>query len=471
MSWPESLSQDVPISFVPMAAVDDVTGAIVAAESRPIDDVWRGYKRFAEGDVIFARITPCMENGKAAIATGLLNGIGTGSTEFHVLRPTEAISAEWVYHFVRQQSFRNEAAREMTGTAGQLRVPKSFVEDAAIPLPPLPEQRRIVAKIQALFVQSRRAREALDAVPDLLAQFRQAVLAAAFRGKLTERDPGDEPAAALLERIRAERRRRWEADLHAQGVDPSRRKYKDPEPPNTSKLPELPEGWVWATLDTLAEVRNGVTKGRDLSRFETIEVPYLRVANVQSGYLDLDVVKIIEIKASELSKYKLVPNDILFTEGGDRDKLGRGTVWRGEIETCIHQNHIFAARLFFDEVDPQWVSLASQVPYARDYFWAVARQTVNLASINATKLRAFPIPLPPAKEQRRIVARIEALFAQAETLEAAAQVARRRLEQAGQAILARAFRGELVPQDPADEPAYKLLDRIRAGQKSGGEEG
>jgi type I restriction enzyme S subunit len=217
----------------------------------------------------------------------------------------------------------------------------------------------------------------------------------------------------------------------------------------------------------LADIRTGVTKGRDLSRFATIEVPYLRVANVQSGYLDLRVVKTIKIKASELDKYKLQANDILFTEGGDRDKLGRGTVWRGEVEPCIHQNHIFCARLYNAGVDPQWISLASQLPYARDYFWSTASQTVNLASTNTTNLRAFPVPLPPSKEQRCIVSRIEALFAQADAIEAAVEAARRRLDRLDQAILARAFRGELVPQDPDDEPASVLVERIRQERAAG----
>jgi type I restriction enzyme S subunit len=409
-----------------MAAVDDISGAIVAAETRPIGDVWQGYKRFLEGDVIFARITPCMENGKAAIATGLLNGIGLGSTEFHVLRPTKEGSAKWVYHFVRQQAFRQEASRAMTGTAGQLRVPAAFMAEAPIPIPPLAEQERIVARIEALFRQSRTAREALERIPPLLKRFRRGVLAAAFRGDLVPQDPADEPAAAVLERIQAQR--------------------QAPTPLNTSALPELPAGWVWTVLGALAEVRNGVTKGRDLSRFKTVEVPYLRVANVQSGYLDLSVVKNIKIKESELEQYKLQHNDVLFTEGGDRDKLGRGTVWRGEITPCIHQNHIFCARLYTSDILPEWVSLASQLLYARDYFWSTASQTVNLASTNSTNLRAFPLPLPPSNEQRRIVARIQELFARAEAVEAAVAIARRRLDKLEQAILARAFRGELVPQ-------------------------
>lgn len=303
-----------------------------------------------------------------------------------------------------------------------------------VPLPPLIEQQRIVARVEQLLAQRDSARVALEAVEPLLKQMRQRILADAFAGRLTRRQPTDKPAADLLRRIEAAR----QSNGHT----------KTPAPPDTSALPDLPEGWVWASLDQLAEIRNGVTKGRDLSRFETIEVPYLRVANVQSGYLDLSEMKTIKIKAHELARYRLEANDILFTEGGDRDKLGRGTVWQGEVEDCIHQNHVFSARRYSAEVDPYWVSLASQTNYARDYFWAVARQTVNLASINATKLRAFPIPLPPLAEKKRILSRIETLFAQVEALETAVEVARRRVEQMEPAILNRAFRGQLVPPEP-----------------------
>jgi type I restriction enzyme S subunit len=216
MTRPEQFDDDTVVSFVPMAAVDDVSGAIVNPEARPIGEVWRGYKRFAEGDVIFAKITPCMENGKAAVARGLLNGIGLGSTEFHVLRPLDGILPQWIYHFVRQESFRGDAAAKMTGTAGQLRVPAKFMQEAAIPLAPLPEQRRIAGEIETQFTRLDAAVAALERAQANLRRYKAAVLKAACEGRLvpTEaelaraegrlvpQDPNDEPASVLLERIR-----------------------------------------------------------------------------------------------------------------------------------------------------------------------------------------------------------------------------------------------------------------------------
>ncbi len=137
-------ASSLDVSFVPMSAVDDEQGVIRAPEVRPYSEVAKGYTYFAEGDVLFAKITPCMENGKAAIATNLVNGVGFGSTEFHVLRPTPEVLPEWIFYFIRQESFRRQAKAQFTGSAGQQRVPRKFLEDAEILIPPLKEQHRIV---------------------------------------------------------------------------------------------------------------------------------------------------------------------------------------------------------------------------------------------------------------------------------------------------------------------------------------
>jgi type I restriction enzyme S subunit len=144
------LEQRDKVSFVPMRAVDDVTGKIAWPETRELHEVAKGYTWFETGDVIFARITPCMQNGKAALAQGLINGVGFGSTEFHVIRAREGMCAEWIYHLVRHKAFRDDAAEHFKGTAGQQRVPQSFLEQRLIPVPPLPEQRQIVAELDAL---------------------------------------------------------------------------------------------------------------------------------------------------------------------------------------------------------------------------------------------------------------------------------------------------------------------------------
>lgn len=151
------VEDDTSVSFVPMARVDDLSGTMDVSEVKSIGEVRKGYTYFAEGDVVFAKITPCMENGKSAIARNLMNGIGFGTTEFHVLRSGQLTTPEWLHLFVRNREFREEAKKNMHGAAGQQRVPVDFLREAEIPLPPADEQRRIVARIEEL---TRRAEEA-----------------------------------------------------------------------------------------------------------------------------------------------------------------------------------------------------------------------------------------------------------------------------------------------------------------------
>ena len=159
---------DTPFSFVPMSAVDEFHGVIKRPEVRPYRDVSKGYTHFKNGDVLFAKITPCMENGKAAIAANLVNGIGFGSTEFYVLRPKKDILPEWLFAFIRRQHFRVMAKAQFTGTAGQQRVPVFFLSKVKIPLPPLDEQKRIAAILDKADDLRRKRRHALARLDDLL---------------------------------------------------------------------------------------------------------------------------------------------------------------------------------------------------------------------------------------------------------------------------------------------------------------
>ena len=184
---------DVPTSFVPMAAVDEVEGKIADMQIRPYGEVRRGYTYFEENDVLFAKITPSMENGKAAIARGLIGGIGFGTTEFHVLRSRNGVSPEWVFHFIRQQFFRKEARRHFRGAVGQQRVPQGFLETYSIPIP-YPddpersrfEQRRIVARLEALLDEVREARRLNEQIGEDAGSLMEAVLDEIFEKELAD---------------------------------------------------------------------------------------------------------------------------------------------------------------------------------------------------------------------------------------------------------------------------------------------
>ena len=161
-----------------------------------------------------------------------------------------------------------------------------------------------------------------------------------------------------------------------------------------------PRGWAKAPLGEVAHVSSGITKVRNLAGTETVEVPYLRVANVQDGHLNLMEVKSIPIRPSEMDRFRLVTGDLLMTEGGDPDKLGRGALWAGELPYCAHQNHVFRVRADGRTVLPRYLAVLTSTAYGKEYFLRVAKRTTGIASINKTQLSAFPVLLPPLTLQR-----------------------------------------------------------------------
>jgi type I restriction enzyme S subunit len=261
------------------------------------------------------------------------------------------------------------------------------------------------------------ARFTLDALPELTAradqikQLRQTVLILAVRGKLVPQDPNDEPASEPLKRLK-----------EAQVVACSREGLRTRPPIAKLRREEIkfsfPECWALASFEDIFVIVSGVTKGQKVAASAAIDVPYLRVANVQRGHLDLAVIKKITVRKGDEQRYELLRGDILMTEGGDWDKLGRAAVWRGEIAGCIHQNHIFRVRPPSRDILPEWVTTYVNSLLGRAFFEDASKQTTNLASINMTQLRGCPIPLPPVPEQRRIVAKVDELMALCDRLEA-----------------------------------------------------
>jgi len=171
-------------------------------------------------------------------------------------------------------------------------------------------------------------------------------------------------------------------------------------------MEKIPQGWQLVSLKRLAKIQGGLTLGKQYTG-TLVERPYLRVGNVQDGCLELSDVSKIEIPANEAAGVELQPGDVLMTEGGDLDKLGRGYLWDGQIPGCLHQNHIFAVRCLPYKLKPSFLAYLTSAKYGRDYFEATGKKTTNLANTNTTKVGQFPIPLPPLPEQENICAYLD----------------------------------------------------------------
>lgn len=343
-------------------------------------------------------------------------------------------------------------------------------------LPPIAEQKSIVAKVNELMTlcdqmdatQKERElqRDALRSVslhrltasqreaadvrffleqsprlitkPEHVAAVRQTIMALALTGCLVRQLPDDGDAGGLLQEAAAAR-------TQATGRRSSRTGKSEPPTVADYELPRIPSTWRWARLDEVAQIVGGVTKdSKNQMQPGLVEVPYLRVANVQRGYLDLARIATIRVPPGTAEDLRLLPGDILFNEGGDRDKLGRGWIWQGQIANCIHQNHVFRARLFAPIVEPRLVSWHGN-SFGREWFIAGGKQTTNLASLNKTTLSAFPIPIPPRPQQHRIVAKVDALMAVCDELEAALASAQTERGDLLETLLFDALEGAAVP--------------------------
>jgi len=422
---PSEVESDAPVTFVPMPAVDANTGTITNPELRMFGDVRKGYKSFQNNDVILAKITPCFENGKAAVCRDLLGGLGFGSTEFHVLRSNGTVLTMYVYHFVRQKSFRREGAANMTGSVGQKRVPVDWVSAVPIPLPPLAEQKRIVAKVEALLARVNAARARLAKVPAILRRFRQSVLAAACSGQLTADWREEHPETTALEKSR----------------------YR-------------------AALDSICE---GFQYGTSSKSQTGGKVPVLRMGNIQNGKIDWSDLAFTSTP-EEIGKYSLKPGTVLFNRTNSPELVGKTAIYRGE-RPAIFAGYLIRI-LHGDGLNPEYLNYCLNAPEFREYCSRVKTDGVSQSNINAKKLAAYELPYCHPTEQDEIIRRVEVLFALADKIEARVQAATARVEKITQTILAKAFRGELVPteaelarQEGRDyEPASILLERIRAAR-------
>ncbi len=442
------IADDLPVSFVPMPAVGAGDGSIVVSETRPAREVKKGFTAFQTGDVLFAKITPCMENGKMAVVPELIGGCGFGSTEFHVLRPRPGIAAKFLYYFVSSRAFRAAAEREMTGAVGQKRVPTAYLRRCGIPVVPEAQQNRIVAEIEKQFSRLDEAVANLKRVQANLKRYKAAVLKAAVEGKLTEewrkQHPDVEPADRLLERI----------------GDYALRPLRD-----EARLPDLPETWTWVRIEDLGKIQLGRQRSPKYHSGPHMR-PYLRVQNVFEDRIDLGDVMEMDFPPSDFEKYRLEPGDILLNEGQSPELLGRPAMYRGELPGACFTNTLIRFRAQ-PPLTPEFPLLVFRAYLRSGRFQREGTITTNIAHLSAGRFSSIEFPLPPLAEQAEIVKAAQRQLSVLEALEEELCRGFKRADRLRQSILQKAFSGHLVPQDPNDEPASVLLERIRAERAKG----
>lgn len=403
------LPGDTEVVFAPMEALADGLGGLDTSTIRPLDEVRGGsYSYFAEGDLLLAKVTPCFENGKKAIATNLPTRIGFATSEVHVVRvKSSALDKRYLNYVFCSDHFRFVGVSNMTGAGGLRRVPEDAILNYRLPISDLALQRRI-----ADFLDCETAR-----INRLIEKKRE-----------------------LVEKLEEKR-----SALSSHAVTRGLNSNVSLRHTDSPFVPLLPAHWTLPKLKQLAVVKTGITLGRKIPEgAKSVEVPYLRVANVQAGWLDLTEITTIAVLPHELEQFRLQKGDVLMNEGGDADKLGRGVIWDGQIDPCLHQNHVFAVRPREPELG-EWIVLATNARHGRDYFYLNSKQSTNLASIAKSRVEQFPVPLPPKDERRAIVKHVNEKVERINRTQAKIQESIQRFRELRAALITAAVTGQIDP--------------------------
>jgi type I restriction enzyme S subunit len=418
-----------------------------------------------QGDVLLVK--DGVNAGDAAINT--FDGEISLLSSVSMLRPHEGLlTAGFLrYYLLSPQGYRSLTG-QLTGTAIK-RIILRKIREMPAPVAPLQEQHRIVAKIDELLSDLDAGVAALERAKANLKRYRAAVLKAAVEGQLTEawraEHPNTEPASKLLERILAERRQKWEADqlakFAAADKEPPKNwkeKYVEPTPPDTTGLPELPQGWCWSSIGQCFTVAVGATPSRARPEYWDGEIPWVSSGQVQFCRINEPAEWITDLGLQNSNTKLNPPGSVLIGMIGEGRTRGQVAIL--DIEACNNQN---CAAI--------WVS-ETPIPTLYVYFWLSSQYETtrrrgsgnNQPALNKQRVEAITVPLPPLEEQRFIVAVVEERLSQIDAAAMEIDHDLRRAARLRQSILKQAFEGKLVPQDPSDEPATALLERLRAKQ-------
>ncbi|MER9962167.1 restriction endonuclease subunit S [Mesorhizobium sp. M0045] len=367
------------------------------------------------------------------------------------LRPKPDFDPDFIERFLRSTEFLDWVGLNQRGSA-QPHLRTADIEAARLPLVPIRQQGRIVAKIDSLTGKSKHARDHLDHIPRLVEKYKQAVLAAAFRGDLTREWRARSFASGVsIESLEELRSAAWQSDG-------KRRRYVSAADIDWKPDLDLPTGWLWASVDQLSFL---IQYGSSAKTAEAdAGVAVLRMGNLQNGEIDLSSLKYLPSDHGEFPDLLLDPGDVLFNRTNSPELVGKTAVYLGELEQVSFASYLI--RIKTCGIRPHLLSAYINSAIGREWVASVVNQQVGQANVNGTKLRQLGVPVMPGPEQEELLRRIQSAFKWIDRLASEATSARSLIDRLDQSVLAKAFRGELVPQDPADEPASALLQRIRA---------
>ena len=381
-----SMGDQILATFVPMAAIDEISGTIANLEIKTLGEMRKGFTPFHENDVLFAKITPCMQNGKSAVAHGLSNGLGFGSTEFHVIRSGPKVLPKWIWYFVRQRSVRERAQQHFRGSAGQQRVPADFLKRLKIPVPSIAKQRLVLSRIA----------DCMDRIDEIRALRAQSSLA----------------ETALLP-----------SSLASTFVSLK------------TEYPGVAIG------ECLVESRYGTSRRCDAPSTAT---PVLRIPNVSQGHLSFDDLKYCELDDKELKRLRIRNGDILVVRtNGSPHIVGRCSVYVEGDRPFAFASYLIRLRIDRDKADPNFLAFFLTSTMGRDAIAGIRRTSAGQYNVNSENLRGIMVPLPPLSIQKETTERLMEERAVVRAIVECQSVRAAEIEQLTSSILRKAFAGDL----------------------------
>ena len=382
-------------AFIPMERISAGFSDSFTYEVQKWSAASKNHTRFADGDVAFAKISPCFENRKSFIATGLPNGIGGGTTELIILRQKEMLP-RFTYYVTLDQRFIHDGVASYKGTVGQQRVKSDVIKNYMVAVPPKEEQRRIVERIENIFSVLDTIDTLQSQYQDNLATLKSKIIDAGIQGKLTEQLPEDGTAEELYQQIQQEK-----AALEKAG----KIKKSKPLPPisDEEKPFNIPENWKWVSV---GDVCTNIQYGTPKKSSETGKVPVIRMGNLQGGRIVYDKLAYTS-DDSEIENYPLKVDDLLFNRTNSMELVGKTAIYKGEMP-AIYAGYLVRITPILMVSD--YLNYVMQTKYYWDYCRIVRIDANGQSNINAEKLKRFVFPLPPLAEQKRIVAKLEELL-------------------------------------------------------------